>query len=81
MADVTVDPKTHAPWPVPVGWTYSYEDGPGIERKVGNYTLDIGDDTDDGKGWSWWVSPVGCPGSLEQAIFAAADAMFKLMSE
>ncbi len=90
MATKTVDPKLAAPWPVPVGWTYTYVDGPGIERKVGKFELSIADETDTGHGWSWWVTREGHvvsarsghgEVSVTEAIINAANAMFDLAFE
>lgn len=80
-----VDPKQAAPWPIPVGWTYSYIDGPGMERQVGSWVISIGDETGDGNGWTWWVTPVGestsarrgCSVSMETAVFASVDALLE----
>ena len=69
-----------APWPVPHGWAYVWEDMHSIERAVGNYKLCIGQD--DGE-WRWWLCPNdsglsiarGEGHDLLDAIWRAFDAL------
>ena len=52
-----------APWPVPHGWAYVYDDMHSIERDVGGYTLIIGQD---GAKWHWWLCPKGQGTSIDR---------------
>lgn len=82
-----MEPATAPQFVVPEGWSFVWEDGPGIERRVGDWVLAISDETSDGNGWGWWVCPVGSSisvrkgrrGSLEAAVFASVDALLGLL--
>lgn len=52
---------TTAPWPIPAGWTYTFEDIHSIERDVGEWRLTIAEQEDDVRWakWSWWAGPKG----------------------
>jgi len=58
--------STTAPWPIPVGWSYVYEDIHSIGRDVGEWRLTIADQEEDARWprWSWWLCPKGSSFSL-----------------
>lgn len=71
--------STTAPWPIPVGWSYIFEDMHGIERSVGQWRLLVSED----EGWVWWLCPEGSNLSIARgeaddmlgAIWGAFDAL------
>ena len=77
--------STTAPWPIPLGWAYLYEDMHGIERGVGQWRLFVSED----EGWVWWLCPEGSNLSVARgeasdmlgAIWGVFDALTKQLEK
>ena len=64
-----------APWPVPTGWAYVWDDIHSIERDVGDYTLIV---AQEGDKWLWWLCPKGKATSVARGeTFDMLDAVWR----
>lgn len=82
---------TTAPWPIPVGWSYVYEDIHSIARDVGGWRLTIAEQEEDARWarWTWWVGPKGSTSGVVRgeaddmlsAIWCAFDALARQLEE
>jgi hypothetical protein len=78
--------STTAPWPIPLGWRYVYEDMPSIERTVGPWSLIVAQD--EGQ-WVWWLCPINDSSSVARgdgqdllgAMWQVFDALAKQLPQ